>query len=53
MFYINNYKNNGKIPSDGGSKSKSAPSKGGAGGNGSISIGQLLNGTYTSTYTNY
>ncbi len=53
MFYINNYKNNGKITSDGGSKSKSAPSKGGAGGNGSISIGQLLNGTYTSTYTNY
>ena len=26
---------------------------GGAGGTGSISIGQLLNGTYTSTYTNY
>jgi hypothetical protein len=26
---------------------------GGAGGTGSISIGQLINGTYTSTYTNY
>lgn len=26
---------------------------GGSGGTGSISIGQLLNGTYTSTYTNY
>ncbi len=52
IFYRNNYSNEGNINVDGGNVNYSN-NRGGPGGIGSISIGQLLNGTYTSTYTNY
>lgn len=52
IFYKEAYENDGIINSEGGNEGHSQ-NDGGAGGNGSISIGQLLNGTYTNTYTNY
>lgn len=51
IFYKSSIKQ-GTITANGGNSSIGSVI-GGAGGNGSISIGQLLNGTYTSTYTNY
>lgn len=54
IFYKDNYtENNGSITADGGIAMCATGYKGGAGGTGSISVGQILNGTYTSTYTNY
>ncbi len=54
IFYKDNYtENNGSITADGGIAMGATGYKGGAGGTGSISVGQILNGTYTSTYTNY
>ena len=54
IFYKDNYtKNNGSITVDGGIAMCPTGYRGGAGGTGSISVGQILNGTYTSTYTNY
>ena len=54
IFYKDNYtENNGSITVDGGIAMCPTGYQGGAGGTGSISVGQILNGTYTSTYTNY
>ena len=54
IFYKDNYtENNSSITADGGIAMCATGYKGGAGGTGSISLGQILNGTYTSTYTNY
>lgn len=54
IFYKDNYtENNSSITVNGGIAMCATGYKGGAGGTGSISIGQILNGTYTSTYTNY
>ena len=52
VFYIDEYTNTGTIETKG-FATKGYLQTGGAGGTGSISIGQLINGTYTSTYTNY
>ena len=51
IFFNGEYINEGKMSVNGGNLSYT--NNGGPGGTGSISIGQLLNGTYTSTYTNY
>lgn len=51
IFYKSSIKQ-GTITANGGNSSIGSVI-GGAGGTGSISIGKLLNGTYTSTYTNY
>lgn len=53
IFYRDSYINNGLIEAKKGETTIGRLLKGGAGGNGSVSVGQLLNGTYTSTYTNY
>ena len=54
IFYKDNYtENNGSVTVDGGIAMCPTGYQGGAGGTGSISVGQILNGTYTSTYTNY
>lgn len=52
IFYRTTYKNEGEINTDGGN-ANGTKYTGGAGGTGSISIGQIVNGTYVSTYTNY
>ena len=51
IFYMNDYINNGEINSDGG-LGVGSPSAG-AGGTGSISVGQIVDGSYVSTYKNY
>ena len=51
VFYKESYENSGSILADGGEKTGSYQS--GNGGRGSISVGQILNGIYQSTYTNY
>ena len=53
IFYNDNYENSGTILTQKGITPNGYLVTGGSGGDGSISIGQLLNGTYTSTYTNY
>ena len=52
IFYTNNVEV-GNIQTNGGEIAKGSKSKGGAGGNGSISVGQIVDETYVSTYTNY
>lgn len=52
IFYKQTYLDNGIISADGGNIDYSV-NNGGPGGNGSISVGQLLKGTYKSAYTNY
>lgn len=53
IFYNDSYENSGTILAQKGITPKGYLQTGGSGGDGSISIGQLQNGTYTSTYTNY
>lgn len=53
IFYNGSYENHGTILVQKGITPKGRLLTGGSGGDGSISIGQLINGTYTSTYTNY
>lgn len=61
IFYKNQYQNFGELKVDGGIGYRSSlinegdwvGAKAGNGGTGSISVGQILNGIYTSTYTNY
>ncbi|MBD8922932.1 hypothetical protein EGR52_05840 [bacterium] len=52
LFYKNKYESLGILNANGGIPN-GGKWKGGAGGTGSISIGQIIDGTYTSTYTNY
>ena len=52
IFYKDKYENLGILNSNGGNPN-GGRWKGGPGGTGSISIGQLIDGTYTGTYTNY
>ena len=52
VFYIDEYTNTGTIETKG-FATKGYLQTGGAGGTGSISVGQLLNGIYTSMYKNY
>ncbi len=50
LFYKTNYENKGKIIADGGNKNYNLNSSG-PGGNGSISIGKILNEIYNETYS--
>lgn len=53
IFYKDSYNNSGIIKAEKGLRTNGRLTSGGAGGTGSISVGQILNGTYVSTYTNY
>lgn len=52
IFYNEEYVNNGTISADGGNTNYRS-NNGGPGGNGSITIGQIVDGSYKNIYANY